>query len=269
MRTLRRAALLVLITFLAARPAAAKSISINMSITPEVRAGALAVRLKVSNSGDEAAGSVTPVVRMGDKEARGTRRESLAPNEAMEDTLNLPIGDLAPGRWPFRVAVDYTDANQYPFQALHVALVTVGNPSPARIALPEVKVPKLSEDGEMSAKVKNLSGDARKVKITAYVPEGLEVTAAAPEIEVEPWGEEAVTVDLKNRTALPGSRYPLFATAEYDDAGTHYAVVGTGVVEIGAASPIVRPTLLIVGGVLLAGWLVLIGWRLARRRSAA
>jgi hypothetical protein len=267
MRTLRRAALLVLIACLTARPAAAKSISINMSITPEVRAGALAIRLKVSNTGDEAAGSVTPVVRMGDKEARGTRREALAPNESMEDTLNLPIGDLAAGRWPFRVAVDYTDANQYPFQALHVALVTVGNPSPARIALPEVKVAKLSDEGEMTAKVKNLSGEARKVRITAYVPEGLEVTSAAPEIDVEPWGEKTVTVDLKNRTALAGSRYPLFTSAEYDDQGTHYAVVGTGVVEIGASSPIVRPVLLYSGAALLAGWLVLIGWRLARRRA--
>jgi hypothetical protein len=266
MRTLRRAALLVLISVLAARPAAAKSISINMSITPEVRAGALGVRLKVSNTGDEAAGSVTPLVRMGDKEARGMRRESLGPNESMEDTVNLAIGDLSAGRWPFRVAVDYTDANQYPFQALHVALVTIGNASPARIALPEVKVEKLSDEGEMTAKVKNLSGVARKVKVTAYVPEGLEVMAAAPEIEIEPWGEKTVSVDLKNRTALAGSRYPLFATAEYDDEGTHYAVVGTGVVEIGAANTSVRPTLLIVGGVLVAGWLVLIGWRLARRR---
>src|SRR6185436_13634851 len=183
MRTLRRAALLVLITFLAARPVAAKSISINMSITPEVRAGELAVRVKVSNTGDEAAGSVTPVVRMGDKEARGTRREALAPNESMEETVTLPIGDIGAGRWPFRVAVDYTDANQYPFQALHVALVTVGNPSPARIALPEVKVEKLSDEGEMTAKVKNLAGAARKVKIAAYVPEGLEVTSPAPEID--------------------------------------------------------------------------------------
>jgi len=268
MRTLGRAAPLVLIACLGALPAAAKSISINMSITPEVRAGALAVRIKVSNTGDEAASSVTPLVRMGDKEARGTRREALAPNESMEETLNLSTGELGPGRWPLRVAVDYTDANQYPFQALHVALVTVGNPSPARIALPEVKIPPLAEDVEMSARVKNLSGAARKVRVTAYVPEGLEVTAGAPEIDVEPWGEKTVSIDLKNRTALAGSRYPLFASAEYDDGGTHYAVIGNGVVEIGASSPVVAPTLRIIGGVLLVGWLILIGWRLLRRRSA-
>ena len=142
----------------------------------------------------------------------------------------------------------------------------MGNPSPARIALPEVKVEKLSDEGEMTAKVKNLAGAARKVKIAAYVPEGLEVTSPAPEIDVEAWGEKSVSIDLKNRTALAGSRYPLFAAAEYDDEGTHYAVVGTGVVEIGASSSIVRPTLLTIGGVLVVGWLVLIGWRLARRR---
>ena len=268
MRTLRRAAPLLLIACLTALPAAAKSISINMSVTPEMRAGALAVKVKVSNTGDEAASSVTPVLRMGDKEVRGTRRETLGPNESLEDTLELATGELGPGRWPFRVAVDYTDANQYPFQALHVALLTVGNPAPARIALPEVKIPPLADSVDMTARVKNLSGTARKVKVTAFVPEGLEVTQAAPEIDVDPWAEKTVSIDLTNRTALAGSRYPLFAAAEYDDEGTHYAVVGNNVVEINAAKPVVAPTLRIIGGVLVVGWLILIGWRLASRRTA-
>jgi hypothetical protein len=265
MRTLYRA-LVLLVVSLAAAPVAAKSISINMSVTPEVHGGELAVKIKVSNTGDEAALSVTPVVRMGDKEARGTRRESLGPNEAMEDTLTVAMGELGTGRWPFRVAVDYTDANQYPFQALHVALLTIGNPSPARIALPEVKIPPLAGSADMTVKVKNLSGSARKVKVTAFVPEGIEVTDTAPEVNLDAWAEKTASIGLTNRTALAGSRYPLFAAAEYDDEGTHYAVVGTGVVEIGASSSIVRPTLLTIGGVLVVGWLVLIGWRLARRR---
>jgi hypothetical protein len=35
-----------------------------------------------------------------------------------------------------------------------------------------------------------------------------------------------------NRTALAGSRYPLFVAAEYDDGETHHAVVAQGVVSI-------------------------------------
>lgn len=267
MRTLRRAAPLVLLACLIALPASAKSISISMSVTPEVRAGALGVKIKVSNTGDESASSVTPVVRMGDKEARGTRRETLGPNESFEDTLNIATGDLGTGRWPFRVAVDYTDANQYPFQALHVALITVGNPSPARIALPEVKIPPLADSVDMTARVKNLSGAARKVKVTAFVPEGLEVAKAPTELDIDPWAEKTISIDLTNRTALAGSRYPLFATAEYDDEGTHYTVVGNGVVEINAAKPVFGSKLIYVVVVLLAGWILFIGWRLLRPRA--
>ena len=267
MRTLRRAAPLLLVACLTALPAAAKSISISMSVTPEVRAGALNVKVRVSNTGDEAASSVTPVLRMGDKETRGTRRETLGPNESLEDTLNLATGDLGQGRWPFRVAIDYTDANQYPFQALHVALLTVGNPAPARIALPEVKIPPLADSVDMTARVKNLSGTARKVKVTAFVPEGLEVAQGAPEIDVDAWAEKTVSIDVTNRTALPGSRYPLFATAEYDEGGTHYAVVGNGVVEIGASKPVFARMLLVTVGVLVGAWVLFIGWRLLRRRA--
>ena len=119
----------------------AGSISITMTATTEVKDGNLSVVLKVGNSGDEAAGSVVAVLRLRDKEVRGTRHEALDPGASMEETLALPLGDLGPGRWPYRVAVDYTDANQYPFQALHAATFIVGSPGPAKIAVPEIVAP--------------------------------------------------------------------------------------------------------------------------------
>src|SRR5262249_25487227 len=83
----------------AALPAAAGTISITIQQTPEVRDGSLAVKLNVRNGGDEAAQSVTPVLRFRDKEARGETRPALEPNGSMEQTLTVPVGELGEGRW--------------------------------------------------------------------------------------------------------------------------------------------------------------------------
>src|SRR5436309_8590312 len=125
-------------------PAAAGSISISISPVVEPREGALSAQVKVSNVGDEAAQSVAAVLVFGEHKARGDIHPSLAPGAAMDAALSLPVGELGTGRWPYYVAVDYTYANQYPFQAIHVGLVTVGSPPPAKASVSEVKADPLS-----------------------------------------------------------------------------------------------------------------------------
>jgi len=235
-----------------------------MTTTAEVRDGALAVRLTVGNTGDEAASSVVPILRFGEHEVRGTRQETLAPSQSFEDTLTLPQVAPGPGRWPFRVAVDYTDQNQYPFQALHVAILTVGNPSPAKVTVQEISIPPLSSSTVAHVRVKSLAGVARKATINVFVPEGLEATDGHVELELAAWEEKDVPARLVNRAALAGSRYPIFVSVEYDDEGTHHAVISHGLVEVGAPHREVSSTLLVVVGVLIAAWLVFLGWRWVR-----
>ena len=249
---------------LVASAAQAGNISITMTTTAEVRDGGIAVRLTVRNTGDEAASSVVPILRFGDREVRGTRQETLAPSQSFEDTLTLPQSALGPGRWPFRVAVDYTDQNQYPFQALHVAIITVGNPSPAKVSVQEISIPPLSSSTVAHTRVKSLAGVARKVAVNVFAPEGLEVSDGRAEVDLAAWEEKEVSSHLVNRTALAGSRYPIFVSVEYDDEGTHHAVISHGLVEVGAPHREVSSTLLVVVGVLVAAWLVFLGWRWVR-----
>src|SRR2546426_10478516 len=115
-------------------PAAAGSISISILPVVELREGALSAQVKVSNVGDEAAQSVAAVLVFGEHKARGEIHPSLAPGASMDAALSLPVGELGTGRWPYQIAVDYTDANQYPFQAIHAGLVTAGSPPPAKMA---------------------------------------------------------------------------------------------------------------------------------------
>lgn len=249
---------------LTAAAAQAGNISITMTTTPEVRDGAIDVHLTVRNSGDEAASSVVPILRFGDREVRGTRQETLAPSQSIDDTLTLPQVTLGPGRWPFRVAVDYTDQNQYPFQALHVAILTVGNPSPAKVSVQEISIPPLSSSTVVRTHLKSLEGVPRKVTLNIFAPEGLEVSDGRAEVDLAAWAEKDVSSRLINRTALAGSRYPIFVSAEYDDEGTHHAVISHGLVEVGAPHHEVSSMLLVLGGVLIAAWLVFLGWRWVR-----
>jgi hypothetical protein len=266
---------LALLAWLASAPppAAAKSISISVTPTLELANGKLVARVKVGNSGDEAARSVTPVLRFRDQEARGTPRPSLAPNETMDATVEVTTGDLTTGRWPYRLAVDYTDANEYPFQALQAGTVLVGNPPPAKIAVPEMKLPAIASTGSLTMKVKNLAGTDRRVTVNVIVPDGLEVVRPIDEFALAAWGEESVSASLVNRTALAGSRYPVFAAVQYeDDPPAHQTVIAQAVVEILAPQSFFnqrRNLLWIVAGVMVAVWLGIMLWRtLARPRAA-
>ena len=67
-----------------------------------------------------------------------------------------------------------------------------------------------------------------------------------------------------NRTALVGSRYPVFAEVQYDDDGVHQAVAGQGMVAIEAAHSffeVRRTWFWIAAGVLVALWLGFLVWR--------
>jgi hypothetical protein len=262
---------LVLLAVLAgAVPAVAGSISIGLTPVPILQDGKLTVALTVGNSGDEAARAVSPVLRLRDREARGATHDALAPRQTLEETLSLPAADLGSGTWPYRLAVDYTDANSYPFQALHVATVTSGNVPPAKIAVQEISAARFSASTTLHMRVKNLSPNQRTMTVAVYVPEGLEVDGGLPAFELGPWEQRDLSTRVINRTVLAGSRYPVFVTAEYDDGSLHQAVVGFGLVEIIPAGSFFseqRNLLSIAAVVLVAGWLVILGWR-ARRKAA-
>lgn len=253
---------------LAVGVALAGSISITTTQRPSYADGKLTVAVTVGNSGDEAAQSVSPVLEFRGEKARGKRHDELAPGKTVEDGLTLEVGELGPGRWIYAVAVDYADANQYPFQALQMGSVTVGDIGPAKVTATKVTAEPIAKDGKLSVDLKNLAGEARTVHVTTHVPEGLEVTADVGEVSLEPWAERVVTADVVNRTALAGSRYPVFIAVEYDRDDGHYGAVFQGIVEITSAANAVERHgdtfwLYALGLGLL--FLLLVGVRLLRR----
>lgn len=244
-----------------ATPAPAKTISITIGQRAEIRGDTLVVKTTVGNSGDEAAKSVTPILRFGDKVVRGKLHDTLEPGASLEEELSVATGPLADGRWPYAIAVDYADANLYPFQALLMTTTVVGNPPAPKLSIAELKADPIASSGELGVRFKNLAGTERDVSYRVVVPDGLEATEPTGTVALKGWAETAADVTIVNRTALPGSRYPVFVAVEYDDGGTHQALVSQGIVEIIAPRNFweENQTLLIAGAGLLIGlWLVLV-----------
>ena len=255
-----------------AAPAAAGTISITISQGVAVSADKLMVNLKVGNSGDEAALSVTPSLRFGDQVVRGKGKQSLAPNTSFEETLALQVESLGEGRWPYRIAVDYTDQNQYPFQALQTQAILVGNPPPAKIAVPAIKSDDIAGSGTVTLTVKNLTADPHTARVSVFVPEGLEATDPVREVKLEGWKEQVLEVPVTNRTALAGSRYPVFVAVEYDDGSVHQAAVAQGMVSVIEVQSFFSRNgrLLWIGaGVLIALWLGVVVMRSVGRSAGA
>ena len=250
--------------------AEAKTISITIGQKAELRGDNLVVKVSVGNTGDESAKSVAANLRFGDKSVRGKPHDDVAPNATFEEELTIPTGALGEGRWPYSIAVDYADANLYPFQALLVTQIVVGSPPPAKLAVPDIASAGIADSGSLDVKFKNLAGTDRELSYRLIVPEGLEATDPVGTMKLKGWGEDSTSVNVVNRTALAGSRYPVFVAAEYDDGGTHQSVVAQGIVEIVPPRNFweENQTLLIAGAVLLVAlWLVLVVRRATSRRA--
>jgi len=258
------------VAVLGAAPARAKTISITIAQKTELRGTTLASTVTIGNTGDEAAKSVAPTLRFADKQARGKMRPELQPNTTFDEELTLEAGQLGEGRWPFQVSVDYADANQYPFQALLVTTLVQGNPPPAKVSVPEIASSGIAESGTLKIRFKNLSATERDSSYRIAVPEGLEASQPTGTVHLAAWAEATESVSVVNRTALAGSRYPVFVSIEYDDGGVHQGVVAQGIVDIVAPSDFWQRnqmTLFIGAGILVVLWLGLVVRRATSRAT--
>src|SRR5262249_53484434 len=203
--------------------------------------------------------NVVANVRFGDKSVKGKMHDDVAPNATFDDELTVETGTLGPGRWPYQVTVDYADANLYPFQALLVTTIAIENPPTAKLSVSKIESSGIAESGPVTIHLKNLSATERDVGYRVIAPEGLEVSDPPANVHLAGWAEAKSSVTIVNRTALAGSKYPVFVVVEYDDGGMHQTVIGQSIIEIVAPRNVweTYQMPLVAGAVLLVvAWLV-------------
>jgi hypothetical protein len=248
----------------AATPSVAGSIRLATEVRATIERGSLAVVVNLRNSGDEPAHRIEPRVQFGSREARGDSRAVLRPSETMTMSAQIPL-DAAVGQWPLVTRVDYTDVNGHPFQALHVALVSTPAATSALIAVVDVDAKLVGTSGTVRARLKSLSETVRELRVRFLVPGGLEVDAPERTLALEPWQDAVAQGTIVNRSAISGSRYPVFVVAEYTDDGGPHATLGHAVVEIRGVDPKYGRTLLVAAAALIAAWVLMLVWRRRRR----
>src|SRR3982074_2873679 len=154
----------VLLFYAGARTEAG-TIALSPDVAATVTRSGLTISLKITNSGDEAAHSVVPsVIPAGGVPSRGQPAAALAPGQRLDVQIEVPWNDKRSGQWPLTTSVDYADGNGYPFQAVQVALITLGAPAPSLIALLVADAPALATSGDFHVRLKSLSAGPQQVQ---------------------------------------------------------------------------------------------------------
>jgi hypothetical protein len=246
------------------------TIRMTISTSAEHRDGALDVDLTISNGGNEDASAVVPVITCHGRSERAKGARTLTPGGKATERIRLATGTIKEGRWPCRVEVSYSDANGFPFQAVHAFLFEVGSPPPARVLLDLTSVEALDDSTDTTIPVRNLDAIAHSVRVESFVSGSLSASITPPELQVPPNSDRNVSLHLVNRRAKIGSRLPVVVTMEYESAGYHHAAVVSTTVTVIAPPPFLtryRLALMSVGGLLALVGLVFAVIRRAKLKA--
>lgn len=249
---------------LASSGAEAASITLRLYPALDWRDGTLSLAMDVENEGDTTARSIEPSLWFGGRSVHGSVHPALAPGDTHPVKLTLATPPPSQGRWPYRIAVDYTDATQHPFQALTVGTLVVGDPAPVDVTLGDVPTLRLARRGALTLRIANAADEPRRLALDAHLPLGIELADAIPPVELAAGEERTLEVPLRNQSALPGSRYAVFVSAEYHVGAVHQALVIPASIEIVASEPLLEawaPWLYGGAALLAAGWLAAVAWQ--------
>jgi hypothetical protein len=260
---MRPRALAALLLLLPAESTGAGEITLQLQSTAELGNGSLRVALKVTNAGNDTAFALRPRVALGEREVLGGSHASLVPGGSFDVALTLAAPVLGPGRWPFRVAVDYADGNSHPFQSLQAGLLVVGQPAPFALALQDIEATPLQDRGSLKLALRNEGPSDVRARVSLLVPADLEPPPRSATPALAPRERRELALPLGVRTALVGSRYAIYVLVEYDEAGAHQALLAEAVVEVRARRARLAPLLVAAALALLLSWAAL----LQRRRG--
>lgn len=208
---------------------AAAQITISIRADTTARPPLLDVRVTVANSGKEAAHNVQVTL----SDAARTALPAigmLEPGGNHQVQATIDIAGKNPGRHPLPVTVAYADQNGYPFSAILCATYFVERDTSSDL-FGTIACEPFQNSARIQAHLKNTSARDHAFTLAVLTPRELTAEAPAPRT-LKAGAETTLEIGLRNFSALPGSRYPLFLVAEYDQDGKHFTSVLTTSVEI-------------------------------------
>jgi len=231
-------------------------ISLNINANTTASPPDLIVQIVVANIGNESAHDVQIILKKENETTTLPLQNLLAPNASAEVESNLSIEKTVSGRHPLFVTVGYTDANGYQFSAILCTTFFIEKDTSSDI-FGIMSTEPLEENGQLSLQLKNVGQEEVHFRTNIFTPREISVGNYEKELQLSPEREESFEVPVRNFSALPGSRYQIYAVVEYEKQDFHYTNVISGQLEIIASiSFFTRYRSWMVG---IAGVLFLIG----------
>ncbi|MBI4456132.1 MAG: hypothetical protein HY644_09560 [Acidobacteria bacterium] len=196
------------------------TLNIRADVTPAPPV--LGVRLVITNQGKEEAHDIQVNLRDA-TDVTLPGRSVLASGGAFDTTADLNIAGKAPGRYPLFVTVGYSDQNGYQFSAILCATFFIEQDTSSEI-FGALKTSPLADSEHVQLQLKNLARQDRSFNMTIFSPRELSAEYDK-KLSLKPAEEKKVRILLRNFSALPGSRYPIYAVAEYEKDGRHFTNV--------------------------------------------
>jgi hypothetical protein len=257
MRTSKRLFLASLLFWLCAVSAHASFLTIKT----DVQQSGNVTLVTITNAGDEPAYDVQTVLDAFGIETESSLQEILGVNSSFQVLLQMHSADVIPGTYPMIVTTHYSDANKYPFSAVSAVLIGKGDKTRANLAL---VLPSIELSGEKKLKFEIKNMDDHPKQVNARIIASKELSVTGPEsIDVPGKSAGSVSFKIKDIAARPGSNYAVFAIAEFEHNGKHYAAIMPTHVKIVPSLGI--PTYLLMSS--LAAFIALFVIYKVRRRN--
>ena len=214
--------LVTLWIFLAwALSAEASFITIATSVETKIEDNRATVRISVRNKGDEPAYNIRITARVMEEIVVSPLLDILKPGHPYNRDMGMDLIVEKAGRYPVIVTVDYTDASYYPFTALAVSFLDYKEKAVGRV-FGRADPLEIARGGRVGVALKNLETAEKNIRVRLILPKDFSTPAPEMEVTVPVGKEKTVAFDIQNISALPGSRYPVYALLEYEDEQRHY-----------------------------------------------
>lgn len=248
---------------------AGAAITLDVTLSPEVRGDGVHVVVRVRNRGGDPANDVIPRLRF-----ENAARNGLPQHLNAGDTHEWPVDFARPehdGRYPLTATVSYADNGYRGYSAVSAALVDVGSVPPSGI---HGAVAPLAVDVEapLVITVQNDDPTPRKLTAGALLPDELGGWRDLGRLAATPGRPATLQTPVQVRGAVAGSAYGVQVVVRAVSGDVQTAALLPGTIRVVGATPldwkqVVRRIAIGLGGLFVVTELVL-GVRALRRRRA-
>ncbi len=218
---------------------AAGILKIETKTTVRVEDDILHIRVEYINRGSAPAHQLQVNVTVLGTEERAPITPQLEPGQSNTVTFQKDVSGLRNGRYPLMVAVDFHDANQYPFSALSGMTFFKGTDVNAEL-IAESENMTIQGEGMLRFTLKNLSQSDKTIETSLFLPKEFSASELSQTISLDGRSEKRIDFEIENFSALPGATYPVFCFFEYDTEAAHHTALARSMVFIEADENLFR-----------------------------